>query len=517
MATEAGHPGRVRVRVHRPEVRGGRVRFSWDQDAPNPHQRRNDWWVHYHGVPVHRMHRRLLWEVLLSLQLPLWAVQGRQVEVELPEPVGRKTLEFWQAYHDADHVAFRGADDVRRYDPGRPVPRRRLGRPLPPRQVAVSFGGGKDSTLAHAALLEKRRPRDVLLLHVIHPFHHSSSVRRHVTARSLRTIVWPARRLTRSPVQVVSTDFMAQLRQDVRGPRPHINLYAGAMLPALVHHGTAAVTYSRTALGFRVAHHRDGSVRFSNPGGRPERLRHLRRYLADTIGLPLHAESTHYAIGEYVSFGTVLREYPDRFRHMVMCTQSRRQERFCTRCRKCLEFTLLSLAKGHVAPDLDHDAVLTHPRVQRIVEVARRRPRTGPGPAPFHRRLGTASHFATWCHALHRIDPDLPGLTLGPGAHEVLKVLKETWGHPFPAVERLDAAAVAAQGPLAREVARVAARHYPVVDQARSPEPERTLLVGNRPAAFDHEAVMPTPALDAWARQWGVPGVDDAPEVGGVT
>ena len=33
MATEAGHPGRVRVRVHRPEVRGGRVRFSWDQDA----------------------------------------------------------------------------------------------------------------------------------------------------------------------------------------------------------------------------------------------------------------------------------------------------------------------------------------------------------------------------------------------------------------------------------------------------------------------------------------------------
>jgi hypothetical protein len=518
MGTEHRTPEKVQVRVHRPQVRHGRVRFSWDQDVANPLQRVNAWWVHYHGVPVHRMDRRLLTEVLLSLQLPLWAAQGRSVVVELAEPVGEVTLDFWRAYHDAGHVTFRGpVDDCRRYRPGRPAPRRRLGRAVPVKQVAVSFGGGKDSTLAHAALLERRRAGDVLLLHVVHPFHHSPSVRRHVTARSLRTIVWPAKRRTGSPVQLVSTDFMAQLRQDVPGPRPHVNLYAGAMLPALVHHGTTAVTYSRTALGFRVTHAPDGTPRFSNPGGRPERLRHLRRYLTDTIGLPLHVESTHYAIGEYASFGTVFHEYPDRFQRMVMCTQSRRHERFCHQCRKCLEFALLSLSYGHVAPDLDYDAVLTHPRVRRIVEVARRRPRSGEGPAPYHRRLGTASHFTTWCHALHRIDPDADDLPLGPRAREVLRVLVATWGQPYPAVQRLDTHAVSAAGPLGREVADVTARHFPVVDPDRLPEDETVLMVGNRRATFDHRAVMPTPALDAWAHRWDVPDVDGARVVGPVT
>jgi len=79
------------VRVHPPQVRGGRVRFSWEQDRNQTLQRRNRWFVHYHGVPVARMDRRLLYDVLLSLQLPLWAAPGdhlRRRQGQHPGPAG---------------------------------------------------------------------------------------------------------------------------------------------------------------------------------------------------------------------------------------------------------------------------------------------------------------------------------------------------------------------------------------------------------------------------------------------
>ncbi|MDQ3383609.1 MAG: hypothetical protein M3519_07485 [Actinomycetota bacterium] len=469
------------VRVHPPQVRGGRVRFSWEQDRNQTLQRRNRWFVHYHGVPVARMDRRLLYDVLLSLQLPLWAAQADAVRVVLPEPVGRVSLDFWRAYHSADHVQFEGrVDDTRHYPARRPAAYHRVGRRAPRRPLAITFGGGKDSTLAQQALLESRPASEVLLLHVVQLFSTGSGWRRRATVRSLRTVVWPNWRGNRNPVQLVSTDFMAVLRRDRTGPRPHVNLYAAAMLPALVHHGVHQLVFSRTALGYRLLPRRDGSRLFSNPAGRPERLRMLGAYYADVLGWGLHCESSHFAVGEYVSYASVHRHYPRSFDRMVMCTQTLASQRFCHSCPKCLEFALMGLSLGHVAPDLDYDLLLRHPRVDRIARHARSlEGRTlAHGAGPYYRYLGTATHFATWCHALHLLDPDQPGLSIGPEARANLRALKQAWGQvPFP-----------------------------VVEPGEGPERDHLLLVGDRPAQFDFEAVMPTPRLDDWAARWRVPG-----------
>ncbi len=80
--------------------------------------------------------------------------------------------------------------------------------------------------------------------------------------------------------------------------------------------------FSRTALGYRLSRAADGSPVFGNPGGRAERLSHLRRYCADVLGHDLRSESTHYAIGELASYTTLLREYPGAFAGMVMCTRT---------------------------------------------------------------------------------------------------------------------------------------------------------------------------------------------------
>jgi hypothetical protein len=506
-------PQTLTVHVEPPEVRRGKVTFRWSQDGQNALQTRNRWFVDYHGVPVGRMDRRLLYDVLLSLQLPVWNAMADRVEVHLPEPVGRVSLEFWHAYHRSSRVGFAGAvDDTRRYDPGRAGVTRRAGRPARDRQVAVTFGGGKDSTLAQQALLERRTPRDVLLLHVVQLFAGHPVVRRRTTARSLRTIVGPNWLRFRTPVQLVTTDYMAVLRSGSGAPRPHVNLYVGAMLPALVHHGLHQVVFSRTALGYRVHTGPDGRPTFTNPSGRPERLAYLRAYYADVLGWDLHAESTHRAVGEYVSYGTVLGEYPRAFRSMVMCTRTLARERFCHDCPKCLEFALLGLAHDHVAPDLDYDRLLTGSTVTQLAAVAEEvvGERAWHGAAPYRPEIGTASHFATWCHALHQVDPDRADLGVGEPARAHLRALKGAWGTPFPAVASVDAAAVEACGPLGREVAAAAARRYPVVPRGSATEPEHLLLVGDEPARFDHAAAMPTPRLRAWADAWGVPGVDGA-------
>lgn len=506
--------GSLTVQLHPPEVDRGRVRFSWDQDVPNPYQRRNTWRVDYGAVRVDRMDRRILYEVLLSLQLQIWSATATEVTVVLPEPVGEVTLDFWRAYLDTPNIRFEGpVDDTRRYAVA-PVRRSLTGRlrPVRPTPLAVTYGGGKDSTLAHQALLERRPAKDVLLLHLVQLFALGTETRERTTRRSLDTILGPVRRRTGAPEHVATTDYLAVLRHDRPGPRPHINIYVPAMLPLLVHRGVHEVVFSRTALGYRTTVTKRGKTRFANPAGRAEKLRHLRRYCADVLGWDLHSESTHFAIGEYVSYGTVLKAYPEAFAEMVMCTRTLDTERFCHECPKCLEFALMGLSFGHIAPDMDYDRLLTHPRVAELAAEADALAgeTAWHGAGPYRRSLGTGTHFATWCHTLHAIDPDDPALPTGEQGRANLRALKQAWGQvSFPAVARLDARAVRAAGPRGREVAAVCARHFPLQEPDTLPDRDNLLLARDEPAILDYDVTLELPALDAWAQRWQVPDVDN--------
>lgn len=504
------------VRLHPPVVRGGRLSVAWEQDPPSRFQRRTQWYIEYHRLDLERMDRRLLMEVVLALQLRVWAAEGREVVVHLPEPVGRITLDFWRALLRAEHVRFEGpVDEQTSYRPF-PVRQGRVARtlaraarrPLRERRhrVAVTYGGGKDSTLAYRALLEDRDPADVVAVHLTQLYTLGNQARGDGLARSRDVVLAGLGDLGEAAtVQTGATDLLASFDRTRRTHLPHILLYTAGLLPALLVHDIGEVVFSRTAVGYRTVQGPDGPVP-ANPTGRPEHLAYLRRYLRQVTGYDIAAESTHYALTELVSFRTLLHAYPEAFGSMVMCASTLESRRFCQNCTKCLEFAVFALAEGHVAPDLDYAALFGSDPVQQILAAAReqRGTRTEHGTGPWHPALGSATHFAAWCHTLSRIDPQDPALDLPDIVRADLTELVGHWGHPFPETVTLEQGAVRAAGPLGRAVAGVAARHHTVQD-----DPGRTALIKDQRVGFDHHAAMPTPGLDAWALRWGIRPLPD--------
>ncbi|WP_420112051.1 hypothetical protein [Pseudactinotalea sp.] len=492
----------MQVEVQPPAVRGGRVRFAWDQDVPSTTQLAHRWTIRYIGVPLRRVLRRttraLLYDVLLSVQLPLWLHDADTVTVVLPEHVPQARLDFWRAYHDADGVTFEVPPEP---DHGAEAPLASEQRPLQQqRRVAVTFGGGKDSTLALEVLRLKRSASQVMLLHAIHPQVPGWRAMVRAVWRSVRHIVAPPALRQRAPVQLAVTDHICL--RTAAAPGPHINIYGPVMLPALIHRRVQDVVFSNSVMGYRVTPRTDGSLRFTNPTGRPERLDHLRDYLEQEVGWGVQVECTHRAIVEYLSYGVLKERFPEAFEKIVMCPRYRASGRFCADCSKCLEFTVFGLSTGYATPDLDYSRLFESDRVERIAARARElvdvvAPH---GNGPYDRAIGTATHFAGWCHALSKIDMDGLPVALTPRALENLQAIVAVWGRqPFGAVQRVDPEAVAACGPYGTEVAAVVAASQLV---AEAPPSDGILLVGDTPAEFDHTARMPTPALDAWAERW---------------
>lgn len=497
VTTPFTRPATARVVLERPQVRRDRVRFRWTVDRPNPLQVENGWTMRYDGLDLAALDRTVLYEVLLSLQLPVWGLLADRVEVVLPEPVPAVVPRWWRAYHGTHHVEVLGPLlDVDTYDPLR----RALGRRGP--SVAVSFGGGKDSTLALHALADSRAADDLLLLHLVHPFSRRPAVHRKAVRRSRRTVVRPALRAMGARSQLVRTDFLGGLTARGRAARPHVALYVAATLPALLLHGVRAVTVSRTALGYRVSEGPDGVTRWANGSGRPERLEALARYYQRVLGVQLQPESTHYALGELVSFGALKRLYPSGLDSAVMCMRTVDAGRWCLDCAKCMEHFLFDAALGSPDARMDVDRLLGRSAyVGRLVRAAQDSDgrRAWHGNAPFDTRIGTASHFTSFCHSLHRIDPVTLRARLGSDARHHLDVLREAWGQvELPAAEVIEAEAVAASGPLGTEVAGVASRAFPVV-----PERPGLLLAGDDEARFRHGERMPVAGLEDILRMLG--------------
>lgn len=347
----------MKVDVEMPRVRGPWVRFGWQQDGPNPRQRRNHFSIIYPGVPMWRVAPELLLEVFLSMQLPAFAGVDEPVEVRLPRPVPRAVPEWWCHYHAVHNVHVGPVTTAHGYRPFRSQPARQRDR------IAVTFGGGKDSTLTAEAVIEDVGAENVLLLHGVNPFTLRRSALPLGALRSRRTILAPYRRPPyQSPTYrhgvrtaMMLTDFMGNLNRD-RMARPGVNLYLTAGLPALLHHGCTEVTVSHTAGGYVVRQRPDGTLRWKNAQHRPESLDALGDYYADVLGVELRPTSTHYPVSEFVSFATLRHCYPRAFGQMVMCMRATKpSQRWCLDCKKCAEYALFGLALGHVDPDFDYD------------------------------------------------------------------------------------------------------------------------------------------------------------------
>lgn len=472
---------RMLVRVAPPRVRRSAVHFSWEQDVPNVRQHRNRWSIHFPGIPLDRAAPALLLEMLLSLQLPVWASLADVVAVELPSPVPRVVARWWLAYHEIDNVTVGPLSGSTSYRPWNEDPATST-------HVAVTFGGGKDSTLADEALSESLGRDEVLILHAVHPFSARPGAGRMAMRRSRRLILEPVR--TRGArVQLMVTDFMANLAPGKVG-RPSVNLYLVAGLPALIHHGARAVTVSRTAGAYWTRRRTDGTPQWGNWRYRPEALAALGHYFQRVLGIAIEPVTTHFPISEYVSFKTLLRGYPAAFKGIVMCMRATSpRTRWCQDCKKCFEYAVFGLSLYHVDPLFDYDAMFGR---SRYVEALIAHIKSGiepnvHGTVPWAPVIGTRTHFAALCHALHLIDPSLVHDRLGASAARNLALLRAAFGQrPFPAVDAILLAAADACGTQpARIVVNAAARFTDVVDDLPG-----VLLGGNSVASFAPDKPM---------------------------
>lgn len=484
------------VLVDPPRVRGGTVRFSWHHPGGTRLQRRTRWTVSYPGVDLAGLPRAVLWDVFLCLQLRVWRGEPRPLTVVLPEGVAPAQVDWWRAFHDAEHVRVvatgpAGGDES-------PLP------PPVPGRVAVSFGGGKDSSLALTVLRRSRRRRDVVPVHVLQHTRHARRARWAVTTRGVLLVVLPTMLRHRVPVRVVSNDFLSTLTTAGRRHAPHINLYGPALLPLLLDERVGTVTFSRTAAGYRATPRADGSLRWSNPTGRPESLRAMGEYLSARHGYPLSLQGTHQAIPELVSYAALAALDRPAAARVVMCMRTTRLRRCCHGCTKCLEQGLFGLAYGVRTRGLDLERVFTSALARQIVEAASAAGpgRTRWGVAPFDPVLGTRTHFASFCHALHvavgRMDD--AQLDATPGLRN-LRAMHEAWGRPFPGAASIDPAALVVGDPVSREVAAQAVRIAGLAadgDLGGGPR----MLVGDEAGHYRHDLEMPTPRLDAWRERW---------------
>lgn len=177
-----------------PCVADDTVVFRWTQSEPNPYQQTNEFFLRYEGVDLDDFSPLLLLEIFLGLQLGVFAVDERPVEVVLPLPVPRPTVDFWRAYHDAAFVSVGPVTEAAGYSPWRNDPITVGDR----RSVAVFFGGGKDSTLTACLVSELLGRDDVLVIQYVVPSHPGPDIAARVERRQDALMLRPVReRLSR--------------------------------------------------------------------------------------------------------------------------------------------------------------------------------------------------------------------------------------------------------------------------------------------------------------------------------
>jgi hypothetical protein len=478
----------MRVEVDLPAVSGNTVVFRWRQSDPNPFQYGNRFFFRYEHVDLSRFSPTLLVEILLGLQLKVFAAYGVPVEVVLPVAVPRPSVEFWRAFHDADLVTVTPIADVAFYDPwsAPPVYADRA------RTAAVYFGGGKDSTLTARLLAELYGPEAVLLIQYIGPLRSDPVLTRRLERRQEALMLRPARTHFGVGTQRVWTDYQARFRRAGYHARPDLELYTLGALPVLLFHRLALCTFSYAWTEFGVTRDGEGRLRFRNPKARPEMLQTQSRHYRRVLGADVTVTNLNFLFSGLGVFRTLAERYPDAMAHIVPCTHGAVGERWCYQCRKCAWYPFFGLHCGYVDPTFDYDRLFgTCSYLQRMVDYAASGVELSEhGNAPVHPSLGEDHVFPMFCHVVAGTDLDLVRSRIGREARGNLLTLKALFGHRcYPGYEAIPAKTVDLLGnDLARHVANIAANYLEVVDELAT----STLSDTPQEVAYDFGVRMPT-------------------------
>ena len=484
MTDPAGHTF-IRVDVARPEVVGDTVTFRWSQDAPNPFQRCNAFYLRYQDLDLTQFTLPLFYEIFLGLQLKVFAEYRAPVEVVFPDPVPQTTIAFWRAFHGADLVTIGPTSSDASYEPWAAANRAVSDQYM----NAVFFGGGKDSTLTTCLLAELFGGRQVMLIQFVVPLRPSSELEKRLDERQERLMLRPARENPGVGTRQVWTDYQANFQPDADRARPHIEIYTLGALPLLLAHGVSIATFSYAWTEYALIPLPDGTRQFRFASSRPEVLAHQSTHYQRVLGADLTITNLALLFSSITTFKILAERYPAALKQIVPCTAGNVDERWCYTCKKCGLHAMLSLAQGWIDPDFDYDRLFSSRFAADIAAYAE----TGVelsalGNAPWHKTRSGAIGLAYW-HALAKIDVEAVAGRLGPESYTNLAIMRALFGNRvFPALEVLPTKAIDLLDiPVARSVAQIAAEHVPPADVLEGP-----LLYGNQLVDYDFGIVMPT-------------------------
>jgi hypothetical protein len=475
----------IRIVVNRPEVAGDTVTFRWSQDAPNPFQRGNAFYLRYQDLDLTQFTSAVFYEIFLGLQLKVFAAYRAPVEVVFPDPIPHATVAFWSAFHGAEHVTISPMSDESTYEPWAAA------HHAPPDhdRHAVFFGGGKDSTFTTCLLAELFGGPQVLLIQFVVPLRPSTELEQRLDERQERQMLRPARENLGVGTRRVWTDYQANFRQDADRARPHIEIYTLGALPLLLAHGVSLATFSYAWTEYALIPLDAGQRQFRFANSRPEVLAHQSRHYQRVLGTDLTITNLALLFSSITTFKILAERYPAALKQIVPCTAGNVDERWCYNCKKCGLHAMLSLAEGWIDPDFDYDRLFS----SRFAADTAAYAETGVecsvlDNAPWHRTRSGAIGLAYW-HALAKIAIETVADRLGIESYTNLVIMRTLFGNrTFPALEVLPIKAIELLDiPVARDIARIAAEYVPPADVLEGP-----LLMGNQIVDYDFGIVMPT-------------------------
>jgi hypothetical protein len=453
----------MRVDVALPCIAGDTVVFRWTQSAPNPYQQTNEFFLRYEGIDLQAFSPVLFLEIFLGLQLGVFAVYGQPVEVVLPVPVPRPTVDYWRTYHDADSVTIGPVAEDTGYFPWRVAPVPSPGR----RSIAVFFGGGKDSTLTACLLSELQGKDDVLVVQYVVPSHPGPDAAARVERRQDGLMLRPVRENLGLATRRVWTDYLAQMRIGGYRGRPHAELYTLGALPLLLSHGVSLCTFCLSWTEYGFVRGPDGRPRFQNARSRPEVLATQSAHYRRALGTDLTVTNLNLLFTGLSAVRLLTERYPRAYAQFVSCTFGDVDQRWCYRCRKCAWYPFFGLHCGVVDPTFDYDRLLrTCTHLRRMAAYATTGVERSPtGNAPRHPSLKEDHVFPMFCHVVAGTDPRLIAGRHGPEAYANLATIKALFGNrSYPGYEAIPAKAIdLLDNDLARRVAGIAANHLAVV------------------------------------------------------
>jgi hypothetical protein len=477
----------VKVWVEPPHISGDRVLFRWRQSEANRFQSSEEFFFRYEGIELSAFSNQLFFEIFLALQLRVFAGYRQPVELIFPEPVSTRSVDFWRAFHDAEQVSIGPLADIERYEPMI----LRAGANRASKKAAIFYGGGKDSVLSTGLLTELFGDDQVLLIQYVAPMSPSAGAFASHERRQETMMLEPMRALRGVATQRVYTDYQATFTEAGSDLRPHRQFYTAGALPALIAWQAEYSTLGDTRHDYAILPRGTNGRHYIFPRSRPEIHAALSAHYRRVLGFDHTVTNINFPFTTAQDADLLHARYPELMPAAVMCTRASARERWCYRCSKCLNWALYGLGAGFVDARLDYDRVLTETdAVKTLVAYAGTGVElTQHGNAPWVKSLTNYPQTVqSISHSLAKSDPDRLAGRIGDQALANLYTLIALFGNTrfanqeVVATEILDFTGV----DLIQRVGKLAAEHYPVVDELPGP-----WIHGDRDAIIDFRTKMP--------------------------